>query len=285
VDNKNLTPPSPWRNLLSIHHAAGLFPALKPEELHALADDIREHGLQNPVVVMEEVAPGPDGTFRISDPWKLSLLDGIGRLDAMQKVGFLFRREGNVLLAVAPNGLTAPTELCRYIDPADMEDGFDPTAFVISANIHRRHLTTEQKRELIGTLLKATPEKSDRQIADQIKADHKTVGTVRSEMEGRGEIPHVESRTDTQGRRQPGSKSKPKAPPASKPPKPKAALEPTPKERAVSEVVAPDEELDLLREFARFVLSTAKSVSVDPKDLDHWKTLRGRVRKILEGRH
>jgi hypothetical protein len=72
--------------------------------------------------------------------------------------------------------------------------------------------------------------------------------------------------------------------PASKPKlKPKAAIEPTPKERAIPEVVAPDEELTLLREFALFVLNTAKSVSVDPKDHDHWKTLRGQVRKIVEG--
>jgi hypothetical protein len=35
----------------------------------------------------------------------------------------------------------------------------------MSANIHRRHLTIEQKRELIGKLLKAQPKQSNRQIA------------------------------------------------------------------------------------------------------------------------
>src|SRR5215831_4796917 len=40
----------------------------------------------------------------------------------------------------------------------------DPTAYVISANIRRRHLTAEQKRDLIAKLIKAAPEKSDRAI-------------------------------------------------------------------------------------------------------------------------
>jgi hypothetical protein len=98
--------------------------------------------------------------------------------------------------------------------------GDDPVAFVIDLNLHRRHLTAEQRRELIAKLLKATPEKSNRQIADQVKADHKTVGTIRAQAEARGEIPHVEQREDSAGRRQPARKTKParkiveKTPPA-----------------------------------------------------------------------
>jgi hypothetical protein len=67
-------------------------------------------------------------------------------------------------------------------------------------------------------------------------------------------------------------------------PKPKPVIELAPEERVVSEVIAVDEELAVLREFALFVLNTANSVNVDPKDLDHWKTLRGQVKKIVEGR-
>jgi hypothetical protein len=36
----------------------------------------------------------------------------------------------------------------------------------------------EQKRELIAELIKATPEKSDRQIAERVKASPTTVGAV-----------------------------------------------------------------------------------------------------------
>jgi len=62
----------------------------------------------------------------------------------------------------------------------------DPAAYVISANIRRRHLTAEQKRELIAKLIKAAPEKSDRQIAETVKASPTTVGTVRREPPMRG---------------------------------------------------------------------------------------------------
>ena len=76
-------------------------------------------------------------------------------------------------------------------------------AFIVSANIHRRHLTAEQKRDLIAALLKATPEKSDRQIAKTVKASPTTVGTVRTEMEARGDVSKLDTRQDSKGRRQP----------------------------------------------------------------------------------
>jgi len=84
--------------------------------------------------------------------------------------------------------------------------GDDPVAYVISANIRRRHLTPKKKRDLIAKLLKAQPDQSDRQIANQVKVDHKTVGKIRREEEGRGEIPHVSVRTDIKGRKQPAKK-------------------------------------------------------------------------------
>jgi hypothetical protein len=65
-----------------------------------------------------------------------------------------------------------------------------------------RHLTPEQKRELIQKVLRADPTKSDRQIARAVKVDNKTVGAVRKRAEAREEIPHVSKRTDTKGRSQ-----------------------------------------------------------------------------------
>jgi ParB-like chromosome segregation protein Spo0J len=101
----------------------------------------------------------------------------------------------------------------------------DARAFVISKNIHRRHLTAERKRALIAELVKAQPEKSDRQIAKTAKVDHKTVAVVRSEIEGRGEIPHVETRTDTKGRKQPARKQPSRKPTQRKPTKRKLEQE------------------------------------------------------------
>jgi hypothetical protein len=89
----------------------------------------------------------------------------------------------------------------------------DALAYVISANIHRRHLTAEDKRNIIADLLKADPTKSNRQIGETAKVDHKTVETVRQGLEAGGEIPQQETVTGKDGVTQPkkkGSKKKPK---------------------------------------------------------------------------
>lgn len=55
-------------------------------------------------------------------------------------------------------------------------------------NIARRHLTSGQMRELIRDQLKATPEQSDRQIAQALGVNHETVGTQRKILEAGGGI-------------------------------------------------------------------------------------------------
>jgi DNA-binding Lrp family transcriptional regulator len=74
--------------------------------------------------------------------------------------------------------------------------------YVISANIHRRHLTPVQKRKAIKALLKANPEQPDLQIAKTVKASPSTVGKVHTEMEKAGDVSKLETRTDTKGRHQ-----------------------------------------------------------------------------------
>jgi hypothetical protein len=94
---------------------------------------------------------------------------------------------------------------------------------VLSTNLYRRHLTAEQKRELIRKVLKTDPKQSDRRVATQTKADHKTVGAVREKLERRGEIPRLPTRTDTTGRQQPAgkpAKAQPSGEPAPAPPEP-----------------------------------------------------------------
>jgi hypothetical protein len=82
----------------------------------------------------------------------------------------------------------------------------DPAAYIVSANIRRRHLTAEQRREIIAKLLKENPERSDRATAKIAGVHHETVASVRENAERRGEIRHVETRADTKGRQQPARK-------------------------------------------------------------------------------
>jgi ParB-like chromosome segregation protein Spo0J len=83
-------------------------------------------------------------------------------------------------------------------------------ALVISANIHRRHLSSAQKREAIEMLIVIDPTKSNRQIADEAKVSHHTVGDVRNELESTGQIAQLETTTGADGkkRKKKGAKSK-----------------------------------------------------------------------------
>jgi hypothetical protein len=193
-----------WRDVLPIHPAAELFPPMAPAELRVLGEDIKQNGLNTSLALCK--------TKTAHGPCTYQLLDGRNRLDAMEAVG------------LAPK-LTFDPERERWIltlagvDEDDLPqpwpiDG-DPFVYVISANLHRRHLTARKRRQLIANLIKADPSKSDRQIAKTVNVDDKTVAKVRRKMEGRSEIPNVETRTDSKGRKQPARKprSKPKPKP------------------------------------------------------------------------
>jgi ParB-like chromosome segregation protein Spo0J len=82
----------------------------------------------------------------------------------------------------------------------DRDDITDPVAYVISANIKRRHLTNKQKRKLIVRLLQADPTKSDRQIAATMGVGHQLVGFVREEQEANRMIHPVAATTGADGR-------------------------------------------------------------------------------------
>jgi len=180
-----------WRDVLKIHPAADLFPMMAAEEMKALGADIKARGLVVPVVLWS-AQPGSEKF----------VLDGRNRLDSMEAAGIDFLDSDLTLKCHTTT---------KFGADAAGKPSTDPYEFVLSTNIHRRNLTPEQKRELIAKLLKAQPEKSNRQIAEQTKVDHKTVGTVRDKLEGRGEIPHVEKVVDSKGRNQPAKRKSVKA--------------------------------------------------------------------------
>ena len=70
-------------------------------------------------------------------------------------------------------------------------------------NMARRHLTQEQRRELIRQQLKETPEKSDRQIAAGLGVSQTTVGTQRKSMEEIGQLSKLDSSIGLDGKERP----------------------------------------------------------------------------------
>ncbi len=90
---------------LKPHPAADLFPRLQGAELDKLIEDIQKNGLRNPIVLIE-------------DKGSLLVLDGRNRLRA-----------------------------CKWakVEPTyTIWSGDDPLAYVVSANLHRRHLEESQ---------------------------------------------------------------------------------------------------------------------------------------------
>jgi ParB-like nuclease domain len=198
-----------WRDHLKVHPAADAFPEMSkfdPKGFEALADDIAANGMRQPIVLRP-------------DKGGLELLDGRTRLDALESKGvcieFKHTRKNFPGISITADGRPVPTNIKSGLSDEQIR------LLILSLNLHRRHLTAEMKDSIIAALLKENPETSDRAIAKRANeagadTNHKRVGKVRREQEGRGTISHVEKRTDSAGRKQPAKKKiepEPKTPP------------------------------------------------------------------------
>jgi hypothetical protein len=144
-----------------------LFPDLADDDYAALKRDIAEHGVMVPVEYDDD-GNILDGHHRVR-AWTELVYDGVA-LDTYPRV----IREG---LSEAQK-----------------------RAHVRRLNILRRHLTQEQKRDLIRDQVRETPERSNRQVGAALGVDHKTVAPIREQLESTGEIPQSEARQGADGR-------------------------------------------------------------------------------------
>lgn len=139
---------------------------IDPEDRERLRQSIEKEGIRDPL----KGYIGEDGRFK--------LLSGWTRFSIAQELN-LEQVDIEILI--------------------HLETSKDRKEFAISENLDRRQLSSEQKRNLIRFLLGENPEQSDRQIAQKIGVDNKTVGKVRREIP-REEFPHVEKK-DSLGRK------------------------------------------------------------------------------------
>jgi ParB-like chromosome segregation protein Spo0J len=135
------------------HPLADLFPLIDGEEFDVLAADIKKSGLHESIVL-----------------FRGKILVGRNRYRALQRLGVQIGEYYFQNLEDCSIGLGGE------VDPPERVRNEHALAYVISKNIHRRHLSADKKREVIAKLLKAQPEKSDRAIAKIAKASPTYVG-------------------------------------------------------------------------------------------------------------
>src|SRR5262245_44097003 len=171
---------------LKFHPIADIFPLMEGADFDALVEDIKAKGVLEMITLHEGM-----------------ILDGRNRYRAAQAAGvrleyFIFTE------------LNVPCPSDRKPNKAERDAA--AIACVVSKNIRRLHYSTEQKRNAVAKLIMAQPEKPDLQIAKTAKVSPTTVGTVRREMEAKGDVSKLETRTDTKGRKQPAHKQPAKKP-------------------------------------------------------------------------
>ena len=150
-----------------------------------------------------EAAKGSAGPFT---PY---LLDGRNRLAALKLLGIKDPRDAPRAKAAQYTPGWGVRYLSALVKTSDLTSrgmstpkwrpDVNPTTFVLSMNVHRRHLTSAQKRDAIAAFIKADPTTSDRTVAKDLGVSNKTAGKVRADLEARAEIPHVSTRTDSAG--------------------------------------------------------------------------------------
>ena len=106
-------------NGVKIHPAANIFPMMTPAEKAGLLEDVREHGVRTPLV------------FRGLQLEDAELVDGRNRLEVIEDLGLRYQ------------------DYAECVTPDDMPD---PVAYVLSLNLHRRHLTESQRGLVAGEI-------------------------------------------------------------------------------------------------------------------------------------
>ena len=184
--------PAPWK-CPPVHPAADWLPMMSDAELDDLAADIDKNGLKDPIVIWIDNSEEPKGT---KGPFAEFLLEGRNRIKALERIGIKnpYRAAplGSFHLGVtkvAAFKRSGSLSLDDYTITGRWEAWVNPEVYVLSANVHRRHLTPAQKREAIKRFINADPRASNRKVARTLKIDDKTVADVRSESAQNAEIP------------------------------------------------------------------------------------------------
>jgi hypothetical protein len=166
--------PKTWRTLFPVHPAADVFPMMTDDELDKLAEDIKANGLRHSIVLWQSNTEPPRSKLRHSQEQRglidpsasYYVLDGRNRLDALDRAGIPVPadwRGGTVAGDDYARSAHVFERVCAF-EWFNRGDGWqcrpdvDPVAFVLSLNVHRRHLTKQQQADLIVKTVQASEE-------------------------------------------------------------------------------------------------------------------------------
>ena len=116
---------STWRDKYRVHPFADKFPLMGDDELATLGADIVANGLKHPIIFWDTNKGTPE--------FQRFLIDGRNRLEAMERVGLDL---GSIRSAHSGK------EHKKFIDG-------DPVAAIMSFNVHRRHLSQQDRADAI----------------------------------------------------------------------------------------------------------------------------------------
>ena len=219
-----------------IHPAAEAFPMLGTEELQELSDDIKANGLREPIWMYDDPEHG-----RV-------LLDGRNRMEACRIAG---------------------------VDPVERDyDGSDPVAFIVSQNVHRRHMSAGQRA--------AAADKLAPYYADDAKKRQREAGGDRKSEEyqksvtadRREAITEPRKATETNTPAPPKPEEKPAPPKPAKPPR----HEHTAASQAAKSVGASGRAVERYQRIKREAPDLLPKIDADEMSLD-------RADRIIRDRH
>jgi hypothetical protein len=174
---------------LPVHPVVDKMPMMSPAELRVLAADIKKHGLQEPIVYWRDNRAAAKGS---AGPFQLFLLDGRNRLAALKSIGI--KDPNRAKAGKLVESRTRTVDAIKQVTFAPLAGkgkavhkwvtDVDPTQFHLSANVYRRHLTSDQKRWAIKHAIAKDPQASNREIAKKVGVSHDTVAKVRTDMNG-----------------------------------------------------------------------------------------------------
>jgi ParB-like chromosome segregation protein Spo0J len=141
----------------------------------------------------------PDVSSRkATDPEYQAIKESIATFGSLQRV--VVDEVGNIIAgrlrkrACTELGVQCPTEVISGLTPDQKEQ------LSFELDFCRKHLSLPDKRRAAEFILKSNPRNTDRVIGRACGLDHKTVGGIREDLEGRGEIPQVQQRQGGDGK-------------------------------------------------------------------------------------